>query len=125
MTLFNPTPKTPPYDQIIKEHEEVEQLFKEVIAGDYKKYSELRKKLVAHMDSEEKNLYPILEKKEQTHSLTIGSEEDHILARNMIKELDADKRDEHWLAKLKVLHTNIQHHVKEEEQELLPLAHQT
>jgi hypothetical protein len=84
-------------------------------------FAELRERLEHHTDTEEKYVYPVLEETEVMHDLTLEAEEEHAVAKTLLTELASeDCTTEQWTAKLTVLRENIEHHVKEEEEELFP-----
>lgn len=86
----------------------------------FPKLSEL---LLTHSKAEEKALYQTIENEEKTHDLVLESFEEHSLIENLLTDMAAmDVSDEHWTAKLSVLKENVEHHVDEEESELLPMV---
>jgi iron-sulfur cluster repair protein YtfE (RIC family) len=114
-----------------QEHDEVKELMENALSAKGAKRKKLlekiEKELVSHSRAEEKVLYALLlketenDKKNELRSLTNeGYEEhhavDHILSE--LKQLDPD--DELWEARMKVLKENVEHHIKEEENELFP-----
>ncbi|MDF2529951.1 MAG: hemerythrin [Gammaproteobacteria bacterium] len=75
----------------------------------------LKQELQIHEKVEEKLFYPRL----------IEAYEEHHLVDKLLAELEkTDIKDEHWKAKITVLRENLVHHIKEEENEIFPKAHQ-
>ena len=75
--------------------------------------------LVSHAKAEEKSLYVQMKK---IKSLRVGSFEgdtEHEIAENLIHEINASADDDKWNAKVKVLAELIEHHIEEEENEML------
>lgn len=76
-----------------------------------------------HADMEEKLLYPSLEKKlnKEDGKMVDEAYAEHEVVKSLIEAIESiEVEDPQFDAKLKVLHENISHHVKEEESELLP-----
>lgn len=64
-------------------------------------------------------------KPQQTHELVLEAIEEHHVADVLLKEIrQLDPSNEQCKAKLMVLKENIEHHVKEEEQQMFPKAQQ-
>jgi hemerythrin superfamily protein len=108
-----------------KQHREVEALFKDFekakSAGPRRKiFEKIADALAVHATIEEKHFYPAAKKK-QTEDLLLESVEEHLQVKRVIAdllELDAD--DPTFVAKATVLKEDVQHHVKEEEDDLFP-----
>ena len=106
------------------DHRQVEKLFKEIEKGDgnrEKLFKELKDELDVHAQIEEQLFYPAVRDAKQTHEIVLESFEEHKQVKMVLMDLEkADKNTEHWLAGLKVLMEDVQHHVGEEENELFP-----
>jgi len=106
------------------DHRLVEKLFKEIEKGDgnrEKLFKELKDELDVHAQIEEQLFYPAVRDAKQTHEIVLESFEEHKQVKMVLMDLEkADKNTEHWLAGLKVLMEDVQHHVGEEENELFP-----
>lgn len=88
-------------------------------------FIEINTALDKHAEIEEMILYPALEKQEKTRPLTLKSEQEHAVVKQLLSELAAeDQTAEEWTAKMKVLIENVEHHIEEEENELFPKAEQ-
>ncbi len=86
-------------------------------------FPQLKQGLDAHALVEEKVLYPALEEIRKTHDITMEAFEEHHVVKILLKELDAgDQQSEEWIAKLKVLKENVEHHVMEEENDMFKKA---
>ena len=86
-------------------------------------FTQLKTELDIHTEIEEKIFYPVLEKADETHDITLEAFEEHRLVKQLLGELEAaPKDDEHWTAKFTVLKENIEHHVEEEEGEMFKKA---
>jgi len=107
-----------------KQHRKVERLFKKLEgkprdAGDV--LTELANDLAAHMTIEQEIFYPAIKQAEP--DLVLESYEEHAIAEIALKRLLAtDPEDEAFKARVVSLKELIQHHVEEEEKELLPAA---
>jgi hemerythrin superfamily protein len=119
-----------PFTSLKEDHRKVAKLFEEILdtterAEKTRKqlFAEIQTALEEHTTLEEAVLYPALEKVELTHDLTLEAEEEHKVAKTLLEELASeDETTEEWTAKMTVLKENIEHHVKEEEEELFPDA---
>lgn len=107
------------------QHREVEELFDQLEQAedaDEKEslFAELADNLAVHAKIEEMHFYPAIRAKE-TEDLVLESLEEHLgVKRVMADLLDLDSEDETFQAKCKVLKEQVEHHVKEEEEELFP-----
>jgi iron-sulfur cluster repair protein YtfE (RIC family) len=115
------------YQLLKKDHKEAKDLFKKIQSGDGEKeafFSKLRQELLVHMEGEEKLFYPVLKKNEETREKIEEGLEEHGEAKKIIKEIQSMRGggDGQWDEKLDELKEAIEHHVKEEEEELFPLA---
>lgn len=114
------------YALLKKDHQTVKSVFKELeetTSRAVKKrehlFAELNMELTVHALAEEKFLYPLLKEADESHEIALEAVEEHNVVKRLLKELEsADKGTEEWLAKLKVLQENVEHHVEEEEGEL-------
>jgi general stress protein 26/hemerythrin-like domain-containing protein len=112
--------------QMLKEqHREVEELFKQLeetrsAEGRRRVFEQIADSLAVHATIEERHFYPGVKAK-GTEDLLAEAVEEHLEIKRVIAdllELDAD--DDSFAAKAKVLQEDVEHHVKEEEDELFP-----
>lgn len=89
-----------------------------------KLFSDLRRLLVAHSRAEETVLYDRLRKQgDEASDLALEAYEEHHVADLVLEELAAlSPENERWGAKISVLKESLEHHIQEEERELIPLA---
>jgi hemerythrin superfamily protein len=74
-----------------------------------------------HAEIEEQLFYPAVRDAKQTHDIVLESFQEHAQVKKVLADLaSTDKKTEDWLAGLKVLMEDVQHHVGEEENELFP-----
>lgn len=86
-------------------------------------FTQLKTELDIHAKIEETILYPVLEKAKESRDITLEAFEEHRLVKQLLRELEAEaKDDEKWTAKFTVLKENVEHHVEEEEGELFKKA---
>lgn len=109
------------------DHRKVEELFSQLesASGQAKMrvFEQIKTELDLHTHIEETIFYPALEKPKQTHDLTLEAYEEHDVVKKLLRELSRAKTpNEEWEAKAKVLQENVEHHVKEEENELFEKA---
>ena len=106
------------------DHRKVEKIFAEIEKdkGDRPQlFRELKNELTVHAEIEEQLFYPAVRDAKQTHDIVLESFQEHAQVKKVLADLDsADKNTEHWLAGLKVLMEDVQHHVGEEENDLFP-----
>lgn len=106
------------------DHRKVEKIFSQIEKGSGDReqlFTELATELTVHAEIEEKLFYPAVKNAKQTHDLVLESFEEHKQVKMVLADLaKADKKTENWLAGLKVLMEDVQHHVGEEENELFP-----
>lgn len=76
--------------------------------------------LVAHAKPEEDTVYAFMKKTEDLREEGFEGEVEHILADQMLEECRRADDDDIFSAKLKVLAELVEHHIEEEESELLP-----
>jgi hemerythrin superfamily protein len=118
-----------------KDHKEVKALLKEFAhlrgrAAQKKQplVAQLCHALTMHAQLEEELVYPVF-KELRSHDikdLVAEAAEEHQVAKTLIGELTLlSPDDEHYDAKVTVLGEYVQHHVKEEEQELFPKVHKS
>ncbi len=115
-----------------KDHKEVKALLKEFEglsgrAGQKKQsvVTQLCTALTVHAQVEEEVVYPAFKelRSQDIKDLVREAAEEHQVAKTLIGELQTlSPDDEQYSAKVTVLGEYVQHHVKEEEQELFPKA---
>lgn len=111
-----------------KDHQQVKELFDSIEAtGEkaYKKKAAIFEKIDAglslHAEIEETIIYPVIEKFKETKSITMESYEEHKLVKQLLAEINnTQPQNANWQAKLTVLKELVEHHVKEEENDLFP-----
>ena len=115
------------FDLLKADHKKVAELFDllETASGKRKLdvFKRIKGELEVHTYIEEKIFYPAIEKPEETHDLTLEAYEEHKVVKTLLAELARGKSaNDEWQAKAKVLRENVEHHVKEEENELFDKA---
>jgi hypothetical protein len=76
--------------------------------------------LVIHAKAEEMSLYKrMLQHETDLRTEAFEGETEHHIAENLITEIESANDDDQWSAKVKVLAELVEHHIKEEESELL------
>jgi hemerythrin superfamily protein len=111
-------------DLLKQDHRKVEALFGQFERARSNKQNILNqiiKELSIHATVEEQLVYPLLANVNKVHDETAEAYEEHHVVKMMLAELsDMSAFDEKVKAKVCVLKEMVQHHVKEEERELLP-----
>ncbi|MFB2897156.1 hemerythrin domain-containing protein [Aerosakkonemataceae cyanobacterium BLCC-F50] len=113
--------------ELIKsDHRKVESLFSEMEkTKDSKKmqmlFDEIYTELTLHAKVEELTLYPSMRNYDETHDMVEEAEEEHTEAKVLLEELKSmSPSDPDFKAKIEELKEAVQHHVEEEESEILP-----
>jgi hemerythrin superfamily protein len=84
-------------------------------------FNELRSALEAHTQAEERIVYERLEDEDTMSSIIAESYEEHTLVAELLQSLsEMEFNHEEWGDKFAVLRENVEHHVEEEESEVLP-----
>jgi iron-sulfur cluster repair protein YtfE (RIC family) len=103
--------------------EKIDSTTERALKGREELFTQLKTELDIHAEIEEQILYPVLEKADETHEITLEAYEEHRLVKQLLSELEAEPKDaEEWTAKFTVLKENIEHHVEEEEGEMFKKA---
>ena len=115
------------FELLKADHQKVAELFDRLDAASGRAklniFREIKSELELHTHIEEKFFYPALEPPKETHDLTLEAFEEHNVVKMLLAELsNAKSADDEWQAKAKVLRENVEHHVKEEENELFDKA---
>ena len=76
--------------------------------------------LIAHAKPEEKTLYLAMKEIDDLRSEGFEGEVEHTLADQLVEEIKRTRDEDEWMAKVKVLAELVEHHIEEEEEELLP-----
>lgn len=118
------------YQMLIKDHREVDDLFEKIEKSGEKAYKtkqqlfdKLRQELELHTQVEERIVYPDFQKHAGVKGFIGEALEEHGEVKKMLRELsrmEAGTAD--WPARIAELKKAVQHHVKEEEQQVFPAA---
>lgn len=116
-------------DTLKKEHGTIKDLFQKVQSEAGHKtrpfeqhWTKLCSELMGHMEGEEKTIYPALMDTD-AKELALSAIEEHSAVKMVINQLcDVSYDDEHWKPKLKLAKDLVEHHISEEEGEILPKA---
>lgn len=124
--------KTDAVEILKQDHEKVKALFRKFSeTGDgalktrQRLAEQIFEELELHTRAEEEIFYPAVRKAtdEEGEELLDEAEEEHHVVDLIIAELkQMDPGDEHYAAKMTVLCENVEHHIQEEEEEMLPDA---
>jgi hemerythrin-like domain-containing protein len=86
-------------------------------------FHKLYREVYLHSRIEEELLYPVLKESERTRKLVAKAVEEHRVIKYLLNELRrSEKFTEQWAARLTILKEHLEHHVKEEEQEIFKKA---
>jgi hemerythrin superfamily protein len=115
-------------EMLTEDHRAAEQLFRqgEKFADDPNQLQPIAQRacaaLTQHAEIEEEFFYPALREKDDDH-LIAEAQVEHNSAKQLIADLESmDPDDERYHATFKVLGEYVKHHIKEEEDEIFPLA---
>lgn len=125
--------KQPPVDNdivdlILEDHKSLKQLIKVMKNPDVNlskaldAFAEFAPLLVNHAKSEEQSLYVFMKKmREEEHRVhAFEGDVEHTLADQLLEEIPRTDDDNECRAKIKVLAELVEHHIEEEEDEILP-----
>jgi len=124
-----------PINLLKDDHRKVKELFRAYESAGEKAYQkkgtiagQIFQELDVHAQIEEEIFYPAVQAKADQEGQTMveEAEEEHHVVHVLLGELRTmDVQDEHFDAKMTVLIENVEHHIGEEEQEMLPDAKKT
>jgi hemerythrin superfamily protein len=83
-------------------------------------FNEFAPTLLAHAKPEEKSLYMNLKQEEEMKIEGLEGDVEHALADQLCEELKVTRNEDMFMAKVKVLAEMVEHHIKEEENHMLP-----
>jgi iron-sulfur cluster repair protein YtfE (RIC family) len=116
-------------DLLKEDHRRVDRLFKKIKdtpKGEHPAlFKQIKAELDVHSHIEEAVFYPVLEAKgdKELKDITREGIEEHRQAKMFLKEIDGmSANNKQFEAKLNVLMEDIEHHVKEEEDEMFPMV---
>lgn len=113
---------------ILRDHQPIKELIEvlkdpdESIDKKRPAFAEFEKKLLTHAKAEQETLYMEMKEQDETRVEAMEGDVEHSLAEQLIQELDSTSDDDLWMAKVKVLAEVVEHHVDEEEKEVLKEA---
>jgi len=111
-------------DKIEHDHREVEQMFADFTSSPNKeKAIQICDELDKHTRAEDKAVYPVFERELSNEEAKIDeAEHEHQDARQLVGRIRSTTDEAHLVDLMQQLEQAIQHHVKEEESEMLPKA---
>ncbi|MCH2547572.1 MAG: hemerythrin domain-containing protein [Alphaproteobacteria bacterium] len=118
------------YSYLKKDHDEVKSLFNEIeqlgAESSEKRtslFNQVKKKLILHSKAEEKVFYNPLKKYAEAKDEVEHGEEEHTEAEQLLEELtDPTLSGAAWAQKFKKLKEEVEHHIKEEEEDIFTIA---
>ena len=113
-----------PIQLLVSEHRHMEKLLAEIMDADAasraRLFREAADALTAHVTVEERHFYPAVCAR-RTEDILLESLEEHLSLKRVLADmLTMDVGDTRWEPKLHVLKEQLEHHHKEEEQNLFP-----
>jgi hemerythrin-like domain-containing protein len=122
--------KQNPREEIIKlileDHKPLKKLLKVLKDSDKdikirrEAFEQFAPRLAVHAHAEEEVLYNFIKKAEELREEGFEGSVEHTLAEQMLEEAKRAKDEDVWSAKVKVLAELVEHHIEEEENDLLP-----
>ena len=111
---------------IMRDHEEIKKFIlilknsKMEISKKKPAFAEFEQVLSRHAKAEQESLYDYMKDEDELRVEGLEGDTEHALADQLIEEIElASNDDDKWMAKVKVLAELVDHHVKEEEKNLL------
>lgn len=105
-----------PLKELIKVMKDSKRDAKERISA----FNEFGPTLVAHAKPEEETLYVDMKSQDELREEAYEGDVEHQIADQLVEEIKRTKEEDLKLARIKVLAELVEHHIKEEEEELLP-----
>lgn len=111
---------------ILEDHKPLKKLIKimkdsdESIQSRKKAFEEFAPLLLSHAQPEEQVLYTRMKEDEAMREQGFEGDVEHGLADQMLTEAKSTNDEDLWSARVKVLAELVEHHIEEEEEELLP-----
>lgn len=113
-------------NMILEDHKPLKHLIK-ILKNDDKElnerktaYEEFAILLMTHAKPEEQSLYTEMKKNEELRAEAFEGDVEHGIADQLLEEIKRTTDDDMWSARVKVLAELVEHHIEEEEEELLP-----
>lgn len=112
------------FDRLEQDHQEMREMMSQLSKQfDTQLFERLAKELESHSSAEEKVVYKAVVNEPQTHEIVLEGYEEHHVADLIVRELKSNEAGtDRWMAKLKVLRENVEHHLEEEEGEMFDKA---
>jgi iron-sulfur cluster repair protein YtfE (RIC family) len=113
------------FDLLKNDHRDAEKLMKQIESAAHDRredlFMDLKQMLTLHMQIEEKEFYPKLQKINEMSDQIEDAIQEHKETKEYLSELeDLDQDEEEWLTSFQDMQEGIQHHVEDEEQEIFP-----
>ncbi len=120
------TPTTEAISLLLEDHKNVKKLFREYESAGQSRRATLAEEILSELDAhskiEEEIFYPAVKAKAARELSDVVAEgyEEHAIVDQLVMELKAmNPGGEQYEAKMKVLMENVEHHIQEEEDEML------
>lgn len=115
------------YNTLAKEHGMVSSLMNQVLEGDIETRRELfpriKAELLSHAHAEEQEFYAVLLQHAETRDKASHAKQEHKDIENMVSQLEGmNIESDAWLDTFETFRNSVEHHAKEEEREMFPLA---
>jgi hemerythrin superfamily protein len=112
-------------DLILEDHRPLQQLIKTLksdaeFENKFMAFQEFAPLLVMHAKPEEQTVYVKMKKNEETREDGFEGDVEHALADQLVEEIKRTTDEDVFMARVKVLAELVEHHIEEEEEELLP-----
>jgi hemerythrin superfamily protein len=113
-------------DLILEDHKPLKELIKTLkdpgssFEQKVSAYGEFAPLLVCHAKPEELTLYVFMKRNKEMRSEAMEGDVEHGLADQLLEEIKRTNDKDLWAAKVKVLAELVEHHIQEEESDLLP-----
>ena len=111
---------------ILRDHKPLKKLIKSLkseditIARKRPLFAEFASLLAAHAKPEEKSLYVHMKEEDKLRTDAFEGDTEHAIADQLIAEIKMANDEDKWMAKVKVLAELVEHHIEEEEEDMLP-----
>lgn len=105
------------WDMLKDDHSQVKKIIGQLKdTQDMNRLGQLQQMLAAHMQFEEKNIYPVLAQNQKTAAMALQAQNEHKLAKEVLNNLVKNRDDRtQWAANINQLDQLISNHVKFEQ----------
>ncbi len=109
---------------ILQDHKPLKQLIKILKDSEVEflekkpAFEEFAPLLLSHAEPEQESLYVHMKEEDELRAEGFEGDTEHAIASRLIEEINQSSEEDEWMAKVKVLAELVEHHIKEEENDM-------